>query len=218
MHLIVGLGNPEARYQKTRHNAGFMVVDRLAARHAPGEPLRARFHAGVVEARIGSARCALIKPTTYMNRSGLSVVEALNFYKADPGTSLVVVTDDVALDPGSIRIRARGGAGGHNGLADIERALGRQDSPRVRVGIGASPPYMDQADYVLGRFAEEEWSAVDRALDRAADAVETIVAEGVEGAMNRFNERQQRRDRKEPPGDVDPGWLNNDTGESTRRD
>jgi PTH1 family peptidyl-tRNA hydrolase len=208
MHVIVGLGNPESRYAKTRHNAGFMVVDRLAARHAPGEPLRSRFHAGTVEARIGSARCVLVKPTTYVNRSGLSVSEAMAFYKADPASDLVVITDDVALEPGEIRIRASGGTGGHNGLVDIERALGRTDYSRIRIGIGATPPMMNQADYVLGRFTPEEWESVDPAIDRAADAAECIVSEGVTPAMNKFNTRSARgRAADEAPGDTHPGWL-----------
>lgn len=205
MHVIVGLGNPDTRYARTRHNAGFMVVDRLADRHARGEPVRARFHAGTVEVRVGDRKCLLVKPSTYMNRSGLSVAEAVAFYKVDPSSELVIVTDDVALAPGVIRVRAQGGAGGHNGLGDIERALGTKAYPRVRVGIGASPPYMDQADYVLGRFTEDEWPVVDRSLDRAADAIECVVREGVEPAMNRFNERQSA------PGDVDPGWTDEET-------
>lgn len=206
MHVIVGLGNPDTRYAKTRHNAGFMVVDRLADRHAPGAVVRARFHAGTVEGRIGDQRCMLMKPSTYMNRSGQSVGEAVRFFKADATRELVVITDDVALPPGHIRVRAQGGTGGHNGLADIERALGTKSYARVRVGVGAKPPYMDQADWVLSRFDDDEWRAVEPALEKAADAVECVVTEGVTSAMNKFNEKQVKTD-EQPPDDLDPGWL-----------
>lgn len=205
--LIVGLGNPEKRYDATRHNAGFMVVDRLVRRHAPSERVKARFRGDTIESPIASSRCLLLKPMTYMNRSGPSVQEAAGFYKIDPASDLLVITDDLALPVGAIRIRAKGGSGGHNGLGDISRALGSDDFPRLRVGIGAKPPFMDQADYVLSRFTEEERDAIDRAIEKAADATETFVREGVEAAMNRFNERLSPPKPAEPPEDVDPGWL-----------
>src|SRR5262252_4734629 len=140
MKLIVGLGNPGKDYDKTRHNAGYMVVYRLIARHAAGAPVKARFNAAAVEARLpggGGAdeTCLLLKPTTYMNRSGQSIAEAVRFYKLDPASELMVILDDVALPSGTIRIRPGGGTGGHNGLEDIERLLGTDAYPRCRIGI-----------------------------------------------------------------------------------
>ena len=189
MKLIVGLGNPGSEYERTRHNAGFMVVDRLIERHAAGQPLRAKFHSGVVEAAVpGAAKALLQKPITYMNRSGLAVIEALNFYKLEPATDLLVIVDDIALPVGSIRMRAGGGDGGHNGLGDISRVLGGADYPRLRIGIGA-PGIVPQKDYVLQRFSQEQLADLEPALSTAADAAELWAREGAESAMNRFNTR-----------------------------
>lgn len=191
MKLIVGLGNPGLEYEKTRHNAGFLVIDRLAARRAPGAIPRARFHAMALETDLPRAgKTLLLKPTTYMNRSGLSVGDAVRFYKLDPACDLLVVVDDTALPAGALRIRQTGGAGGHNGLADIERALGGPGWTRLRIGVGAPGPAR-QRDYVLGRFSPEQWADMDPALDAAADAAETWAAEGATAAMNRFNERRK---------------------------
>ena len=192
MKLIVGLGNPGKDYDKTRHNAGFMVVDRLIQRHGVGAPARARFNAATIEAKLpGPAGapepCLLLKPTTYMNRSGQAVAEAARFYKLDPALDLMVIVDDVYLPSGTIRIRPGGGAGGHNGLADITRVLGTDAYPRCRIGVDGSPAYMDQADYVLGRFTDEQWTLVGPCIDKAADAVEIFVQGGLDAAMNRFN-------------------------------
>jgi peptidyl-tRNA hydrolase, PTH1 family len=211
--LLVGLGNPGPRYERTRHNAGYLVVDRLASRHAPGQTPKGRFQSAVVEARIGGTPCLLMKPGTFMNRSGQAVGEAVRFHKADPAADLLVIVDDVALPCGSIRVRPGGGAGGHNGLSDIQRALGTDAYARLRIGIDAAPPFMDQADYVLGRFSEDQWAAVEPSLERAADAAEAFVAEGVDAAMNRFNTRAPGRgegpDSPRPAGDegLHPGWF-----------
>jgi len=219
--MIVGLGNPGLEYDRTRHNAGFMVVDELARRHASGERPRSKFHAALVEARLPGGRCLLVKPTTYMNRSGLSVGEALRFYKLDAGEDLLVVTDDIALPVGSIRLRATGGAGGHNGLKDIQRVLGGPDYPRLRVGVGAPNSGAEQVGHVLGSFHPDEKADIERALTRAADAAERFVAEGIESAMNTFNARSDGgggggfKKPARPPNDpeggpdprVDPGWL-----------
>ncbi|MEZ6234644.1 MAG: aminoacyl-tRNA hydrolase [Phycisphaerales bacterium] len=205
MKLIVGLGNPGPRYEKTRHNAGFMAIDRLVAKLAPGETPRGRFEAALVETRVsptggggwgkpdpGAApsepiRCALLKPTTFMNLSGRSVVQAIAFYKVDPASDLLVITDDVALPMGRIRIKPSGGAGGHNGLSDITRALGGDKYPRCRVGVGATPDFMDQADWVLSKFTGEEMGAIDTTLGRVVEAVETFIRSGIDAAMNRAN-------------------------------
>lgn len=186
MKLIVGLGNPGAEYERTRHNAGFMAVDRLIGRHAVGAPMRAKFHGGAVEASLAGARCLLLKPTTYMNRSGLSVSEALRFFKLDAAQDLLVIVDDVALPVGSMRLRASGGDGGHNGLGDISRVLGGVDYARMRVGIGAPGP-VPQRDYVLRRFSQEQLEELDPLLEKACDAAELWAREGVEAAMNHFN-------------------------------
>lgn len=186
MKLVVGLGNPGIEYEKTRHNAGFLAVDLLAQRHAAGVTPRGRFHAVTVEAPVGGERCLLMKPTTYMNRSGMAVGEAVRFYKLDPSLDVLVLVDDVAIPAGSIRLRAEGGAGGHNGLADIGRALGGDAYARCRIGVDA-PGIVPQADYVLGRFSPEQWESVRPALERAADAAEVWAREGVTAAMNRFN-------------------------------
>lgn len=191
MKLIVGLGNPGAEYERTRHNAGFMAIDRLIGRGASGQPVRARFHAGVVEGAVPNGpRVLLLKPVTYMNRSGLAVAEALRFYKLNPAEDLLVLVDDVALPVGAIRLRASGGDGGHNGLADITRALASADYPRLRIGIGAPGP-VPQRDYVLRRFSPEDLAEIDPALDRAADAAELWAREGAIAAMNQFNVKQR---------------------------
>lgn len=205
MKLIVGLGNPGAKYDRTRHNVGFAVVDRLARRHAGGATARARFDALTVEAPIRGERCLLMKPTTYMNLSGRAVAAAVGFFKLDVASDLLVIVDDVALPCGTIRLRGEGGAGGHNGLGDIQRALGTQAYPRLRIGVDACPPYMDQADYVLGRFTPEQEALMEPALERSADAAECFVAEGLAAAMNKFNARPQPPRAEKPRGGVPPG-------------
>lgn len=184
MKLIVGLGNPGAEYEKTRHNAGFMVVDRLATRHGLSGA-RMKFHSGVIEGRIAGQGCALLQPMTYMNRSGQAVAEAIGFFKLEPSDVMIVV-DDVALPVGRIRLRADGSAGGHNGLADIQRALGGAAYPRLRVGIDA-PGRVAQRDYVLGRFTAEQLDAVAPAIERACDAIECWLTDGIDKAMNLYN-------------------------------
>ncbi len=200
MKLIVGLGNPGAEYERTRHNAGFMAVDRLIARHAVGQPMRAKFHSGVVEAALPGAKCLLQKPTTYMNRSGLAVSEALRFYKLEPTEDLLVIVDDVALPVGAMRMRASGGDGGHNGLGDISRALGSVDYTRLRVGVGA-PGSVPQKDYVLRRFSQEQFEDLDPLLEKVADATELWAREGAESAMNQFNVKAVGFAPKAPPAE-----------------
>ncbi|RMD61962.1 MAG: aminoacyl-tRNA hydrolase [Planctomycetota bacterium] len=204
MKVVAGLGNPGAQYARTRHNAGFLVVDELLARHAPHEALRCRFHAAAVQTQLpGAGPCLLLKPMTYMNRSGLAVAEAVRFYKVCVETDLLVVVDDVALPAGAIRLRERGGAGGHKGLLDIERALGTSHWARLRVGID-SPGDTPQADYVLQRFRPEQWALIEPAVQQAADAVEVWARQGAAAAMNRFNVRArenreaQRSDEQTP--------------------
>jgi PTH1 family peptidyl-tRNA hydrolase len=191
MKLIVGLGNPGSEYAKTRHNAGFMVVDRLALRHRLPDagPAKMKFHAGVLEGPIAGERCILMQPMTYMNRSGLAIGEAVAFYKLDPTRELLVVVDDVALDVGRIRLRAEGSAGGHNGLADVERALGTSAYPRLRIGIDPKGR-VPQKDYVLGRFTPEQLAKLEPTLDVACDAIECWIKEGIARAMTRYNAQE----------------------------
>lgn len=185
MKLIVGLGNPGSEYAQTRHNAGFMLVDRVLARTGLAG-VKAKFHARTSEVFVGGQRCLLMQPMTYMNRSGLAVREAMQFFKLDPETDLLVVVDDVALPVGRIRIRKEGGTGGHNGLADIQQALSTPAYARLRVGIDP-PGRVPQVQYVLGRFTVSQLEQLQPALDLACDAVECWVSEGIDQAMTRYN-------------------------------
>ena len=187
MKLIVGLGNPGAQYERTRHNAGFMAVDLLAQRHAAGQIPKSRFHAVTLDAIIGTEKVLLMKPTKYMNLSGQSIGEAIRFYKLDPKEDLIVLVDDIALPVGFIRVRKTGSAGGHNGLSNIDQLLGGADYPRVRIGVGNVPKFMNQADWVLSKFMKEEHDDVDRSIKAAADATQCMLDEGISKAMNAFN-------------------------------
>jgi PTH1 family peptidyl-tRNA hydrolase len=183
--LIIGLGNPGGEYLATRHNVGFEVTDLIAAR-AGARFRRGRFRAVQAEAQVAGARVILVQPRTYMNRSGVSVRGAVNYYKT-PLSQVLVICDDVHLPPGRVRLRRSGSAGGHNGLTSIIQALGSSEFPRLRIGVGEPPPHMGQIDYVLGRFEPEERKEIAAAIAAAADAVEVWIAEGIEAAMNRFN-------------------------------
>lgn len=182
--IVLGLGNPGAEYAHTRHNIGFEVADILASRHRIRLNLH-RDHAHCGLGMIGSTPVLLAKPMTYMNRSGESARALLQRYPLE-ASRLLVIVDDVALPLGRIRVRPSGSDGGHNGLASIIQLLNTQAFPRVRVGIG-NPPPGQMVEYVLSRFTPQERSIIEEALQRAADAVETAIAEGVQSAMNRFN-------------------------------
>lgn len=199
MKLIVGLGNPGMQYDKTRHNAGFLAADALAQRHAAGQIPKSRFNAVTLDAIIGTEKTLLMKPTTYMNLSGKAVGEAVRFFKLDPTEDLIVLVDDIALPVGHIRVRRRGGSGGHNGLSDIDRVLGGDDYVRVRIGVGSVPKMMNQADWVLSRFMSEESADLNAAITKAADAVECILDQGVVKAMNSFNEKLTKPESKPEP-------------------
>lgn len=201
MKLLVGLGNPGREYENTRHNAGFLVIDRLKERHAPADAVRGRFNALTVEARIAEEKALLMKPTTYMNRSGRAVAEAVNFFKLDPTEDILVFVDEVALPVGSLRLRAKGSAGGHNGLADIERHLGTDAYCRCRIGIDP-PGVIPQSDYVLGKFTEAQREAIKPVIETGADAAEHWMAEGIVSAMNRFNTKPEAKSR--PPKKQSP--------------
>jgi peptidyl-tRNA hydrolase, PTH1 family len=182
--LIAGLGNPGREYEQTRHNLGWLVVDELARRH--GGSFRSKFSGQHSEVRIGDAKSALLKPETYMNESGRSIAAAARFFKVDPG-ALLVVHDDVDLEPERLQARLGGGLAGHNGLRSIAQALGTNEFLRLRIGVGR-PGRGDRrtvSDYVLSKFDPE--TDVDALVARATDAVETIAVEGLEEAQRRYN-------------------------------
>jgi PTH1 family peptidyl-tRNA hydrolase len=187
LRLVVGLGNPGPEYEATRHNVGFRVVERLAARRGIAlrrEPqLAGRFGLG----RVAGEPTGLLAPETWMNRSGRAVAAALDAHPLDPAAELIVVYDDLDLPFGRLRLRPRGGAGGHNGLGDIQDVLGRSDFPRLRFGIGRPPPGVDPVDYVLAPRSADEAAALDARLDAACDAIELAFARGVAFAMNAVN-------------------------------
>lgn len=186
MYIIVGLGNPGKKYAGTRHNMGFAVIERLAERHriaASEEKLKAVYGKGV----IAGQKVVLAEPQTFMNLSGESVRALVDYFKVDPENELIVVYDDISLEPGQLRVRPKGSAGGHNGMKNIIQMLGGDVFPRVRVGIGEKPKGWDLADYVLGYPGDADKKLLDEAFDRAADAVEMILTDGVDAAMNRFN-------------------------------
>lgn len=186
MYLVAGLGNPGNKYNNTRHNVGFEVIDALADRNRISvdvEKNKAIYGSGIV----GGKKTIIMKPQTYMNLSGEAIWPFADFYKVDTSQEVIVISDDVALLPGRIRIRKRGSAGGHNGLKNIIEHLGTQEFIRVRVGVGIKPPEYDLADWVLGRFDGEDKKVMDEAYKRAAEAIETIIMEGVDAAMNKYN-------------------------------
>ncbi len=190
MVVIAGLGNPGRQYEHTRHNMGFDTIDELITRHSvPQGSLK--FSSLNGKALIEGQKCVLIKPLTYMNLSGGPVQEWCHFLKADPAKDLIVICDDVDLAPGQLRIRKKGSAGGHNGLKHIIERLGTQEFIRIRIGVGQKPPGWDLADYVLSRFSTADRKEVDEAILRAADAVERILRDGVDAAMNEFNRKKE---------------------------
>lgn len=191
MILIAGLGNPVKEYENTRHNAGFLVLDTLAQKL--GADLSERKHRALCgKAVIGGQKVILLKPQTYMNSSGESIRAAADYYKVPP-EDILVVYDDISLAPGQLRIRAKGSAGGHNGIKSIIAHLGTQEFPRVKVGIGEKPPRMDLADYVLGHFSSGEKKIMEEAAKEAADAICEIVNVGIEQAMNDHNRRKEEQ-------------------------
>ena len=191
MYLIAGLGNPGKQYEATRHNMGFDTVDCLVEKHnipQGGVKFNAMYGKGI----IGGEKAILMKPLSYMNLSGGPIQEMSGYFKIDPETELIVIYDDIDLEPGQLRIRKKGSAGGHNGIKDIIRRLGTEKFIRIRVGVGAKPKDWDLADFVLGHFSDSDRKLVDEGINDAAEAVEMILSEGVDAAMNKYNRKKPK--------------------------
>lgn len=189
MFLIAGLGNPTAKYEKTRHNVGFDVIDAISDKYNIDMNIKkgkAFCGTGYIEGQ----KVMLAKPQTFMNLSGDSVSELVNFYKLDPAAELIVIFDDISLEPGNLRIRKKGSAGGHNGIKDIIAKTGSDQFSRIKVGVGAKPEGWDLADHVLSRFSAAERRLVDEAILDAADAVSLMVQDQTDEAMNRYNRKK----------------------------
>ena len=184
--IIAGLGNPGAQYAKTRHNVGFVAIDYIAEKLGVRID-RAKFHALVAEAKIGNVRVLLMKPETYMNNSGVAIGEAASFYKISPD-HVIVLHDEISFEPGIIRIRRKGSAGGHNGLKSIIEHLSSDGFPRIKIGVGQKPsPDYDLVDWVLGKFPKEAEAAISARLDDIKSASELIVKGEIDLAMNRYS-------------------------------
>lgn len=185
-YVIAGLGNPGMQYDNTRHNAGFNVLDLLVSQYNT-EINRLRFKGKTAEVNIDGVRCLLLKPTTYMNNSGESIVQALEFYKIDV-TKLIVVCDDISLDCGKIRIRRKGSHGGHNGLRSIIDLTGRDDFQRIKIGVGKKPhPDYDLAKWVLGKFGKEDTEKMKISAENACESIKLMVQGKTDEAMNKYN-------------------------------
>lgn len=190
MYIIVGLGNPTKEYEGTRHNVGFEVIDRLADKYNISVDAK-KHRAYIGKGMIAGQKVILAKPQTYMNLSGESVRSLLDYYKIDEEEELLVVYDDISLDNGQIRIRAKGSAGGHNGIKNIIAHLGGQVFPRIKVGVGEKPPKYDLADYVLGHFSKVEQELMEEGYDKAIHAIELILQDEINEAMNEYNRKKK---------------------------
>ena len=188
MYIIVGLGNPTKEYQNTRHNIGFDVIDKLGDIYNISV-LEKKHKALVGKGIINGQKVILAKPQTYMNLSGESVRELVDYYKVDEETELIVVYDDISLDVGQLRIRKKGSAGGHNGIKNIIQHLGHDVFPRIKMGVGEKPKGYDLADYVLGHFKKEERVIMDESIISASKAIELMVIDEIGEAMNLYNKK-----------------------------
>ncbi len=187
MIIIIGLGNPGKEYAGTKHNVGFEVIDKLAYDYNIN--VNKAKHKGVIgEGIIKEKKVVLLKPLTYMNLSGESIKQAINWYKAT-NTDIIVIYDDIDLNMGEIRIRERGSAGGHNGMKNIIQHLNTDEFTRIRVGIGKKPKDFDLADYVLNKFSKEEIPTIIEGITKATDAIETILSSNISTAMNKYNKK-----------------------------
>ena len=201
MYIIAGLGNPGPKYDGTRHNMGFDTIDELVEEYkipAQGTQMKAMWGKGM----IAGERVILLKPLTYMNLSGEAIGAFVRYYKIDPETELIVVYDDIDQEPGQLRIRKKGSAGGHNGMKSIIQHLGTDKFARVRIGVGEKPSGWDLADHVLGHFSKEDRKKVDEAILKAAKAVEMIVAGEIDEAMNTYNAKPKKKQKKKKENTV----------------
>ncbi len=189
MYIIAGLGNPGAEYSNTRHNAGFMAIDAIAKKAGIGVTEK-KHRALIGKGIFAGEKVVLVKPQTYMNLSGESIRAVVDYYKIDCESELIVISDDIDLDVGNIRIRPKGSAGGHNGLKNIISQLGTQEFTRVRIGVGAKKEGRDLVSHVLGKIDKSDTESFEEAIENVAEAVETIMTDGCETAMNRFNKKK----------------------------
>ena len=191
MYVIAGLGNPKKEYDNTIHNIGFSIIDMLAEK--TGISIGTAKHKGLLGAGYWNGqKLLLVKPLTYMNLSGECIREVLDYYKVDGRENLIVIHDDISLEPGVIRIRKKGSAGGHNGLKNIIQHLGHDQFIRIKVGVGEKPAGYDLADYVLGHFSGDERALMKQVSEETCDAVQMIMEKGPDAAMNYFNGRKQK--------------------------
>lgn len=187
-YILVGLGNPGLQYEKTRHNAGFILIDALAKKYSV-RPDRAKYKSLTAEANIGGKRVLLMKPQTFMNLSGEAVGEAARFFKLD-ASHVIVLSDDISLDVGKLRVRRKGSAGGHNGLKSINEHLNTEEYPRIKIGVGQKPhPEYDLASWVLSNFSDEEYKTLTELEDTVAAGVEKIILGDIDGAMQICNKK-----------------------------
>ena len=200
MFIIVGLGNPGREYEGTRHNVGFLVLDKLAAKENISI-LEKKHKAIIGKGMAAGQKCVLAKPQTYMNLSGESVRQLIDFYKVDETAELIVISDDISLEVGQIRIRKKGSAGGHNGLKNIIAHLGHDSFIRVKMGVGEKPAGWDLVDYVLGHFPKEEREKMDQGMKDAVAAVGIMVTEGPDKAMNVYNKKKAKKPAAAEPGE-----------------
>lgn len=185
MYVVVGLGNPGSKYRETRHNVGFSVIDILGNRYNT-KINKIKFKSLYAEIKIGNEKVLLVKPQTYMNNSGETLLEISNFFKV-PIENIIVVLDDIDIDFGSLRVRQKGSAGSHNGMKSIIYLLKDDKIPRVKIGVGRPEPGRDLADFVLGRFSKQEEVEIGETLVKAADAVECFIKEDINSSMNKYN-------------------------------
>jgi len=190
MIIIAGLGNPTKEYEGTRHNVGFQVIDKIAEKYniaVDAKKGRAYVGKGIIEGQ----KVLLVKPQTYMNLSGESIRELVDYFKVDPKEELLVIYDDISLNPGQIRIRKKGSAGGHNGIKNIIANLGTSVFPRIKVGVGEKPKGYDLADYVLGKFSKEDRVLMEEGYDLACEASALIMQGAIDQAMNEYNQKKK---------------------------
>ncbi len=202
MHIIAGLGNPGKEYENTRHNIGFDVIDALSDQYSI-EVKERGFKALCGKGMIEGERVILVKPQTYMNLSGESLRQIIDFFKIDVEEELIVISDDIALEAGTVRIRKKGSAGGHNGIKNIILNLGTENFQRIRIGVGEKPKEWDLIDYVLGHFSKEERKRMDEAVEDAVKAIGVILSEDIDRAMNRFNKKKKSEGDKSNHGSIE---------------